>query len=142
MMNPAEFAHIAAAEQDFWWYRGMRRILFRLLDPIAGSRVFKRVGEAGCGTGYLARQLTERYGWQMFPLDLGWEGLAYARKFGVARLVQGDIRRLPYAAGAFDLVLSMDVLVPLTARRRIRRAGRVRTLARARRHRRDPRVSA
>jgi len=33
MMNPAEFANIAAAEQRLWWYRGMRRILFDVLDP-------------------------------------------------------------------------------------------------------------
>jgi len=27
-MNPAEFANIANCERDFWWYRGMRKILF------------------------------------------------------------------------------------------------------------------
>ena len=32
-MNPAEFANIAKSEKHFWWYRGMRTILFRLVDP-------------------------------------------------------------------------------------------------------------
>ena len=32
MMNPAEYANIANAERDFWWYRGMEKILFALLD--------------------------------------------------------------------------------------------------------------
>ncbi len=110
-MNPAEFANIAKSEQNFWWYRGMQRILFRLLDPMAGERRFERVLEAGCGTGYLSRVLTERYGWKMFPVDLGQEGLDHARRLGVERPLQCDIAALPFRDGAFDLLLSMDVIV-------------------------------
>jgi SAM-dependent methyltransferase len=111
MMNPAEFANIARSEQTFWWYRGMQRILFRLLDPIARKRKFQRVLEAGCGTGYLSKTLAERYGWPMFPVDLGWEGLEYARGMQAPRPVQCDIAALPFGDGAFDLLLSMDVIV-------------------------------
>ena len=32
-MNPAEFANIRQSEESFWWYRGMREILFGMLDP-------------------------------------------------------------------------------------------------------------
>jgi SAM-dependent methyltransferase len=110
-MNPAEFANIAQSEQRFWWYRGMNLILFRLLDRIAKARHFERVLEAGCGTGYLARLLGERYGWTMFPVDLGWEGLNVARSMGVGRLTQADIARLPFESDSFDAVVSMDVIV-------------------------------
>lgn len=111
MMNPAEFANIAAAEQSFWWYRGMQRIMLRLFDSMARRRKFTRVLEAGCGTGYLSKLLAERYGWNMFPVDLGWEGLSYARGMDVAQLAQADIAALPFASGSFDLLLSMDVVV-------------------------------
>ena len=111
MMNPAEFANIARSEQTFWWYRGMRRILFRLLDPIAAQRRFDRVLEAGCGTGYLSKLLAGRYGWRLFPVDLGWEGLRYAQQMDIARPVQCDIATLPFPSGSFDLLLSMDVIV-------------------------------
>lgn len=110
-MNPAEFANIARSEQTFWWYRGMRRILFRLLDPVAARRKFKRVLEAGCGTGYLSKLLADRYRWPMFPVDLGWDGLECARRLGVERASQCDIAALPFRSGAFDLLLSMDVMV-------------------------------
>ncbi len=110
-MNPAEFDNIAAAERDFWWYRGMLRILERVLDPMAATRKFGRVLEAGCGTGYLAQVLGNRYGWEMFPVDLGWEGLEYARSMNVERPVQADIASLPFRSAAFDLLLSMDVVV-------------------------------
>jgi len=110
-MNPAEFANIARSEQNFWWYRGMRRILFRLLDDEARGREIARVLEAGCGTGHLALEIERRYGWRMIPLDLGWEGLRHGRRLGVAHLVQGDIAALPFASESFDAVISMDVIV-------------------------------
>ncbi len=111
-MNPAEFDNIAQSERDFWWYRGMREILYRLLDPL---RIQKGadVLEAGCGTGYMSKALRERYGWRMTPLDLGREGLEYARGYGLDRLVQGDITALPFRSGAFDAVVSLDVVVHL-----------------------------
>ena len=95
-MNPAEFANIAAAERDLWWYRGMRGILFGMLDPTARKRKYERVLEAGCGTGYFSKLLSERYGWRMSPLDADAAGLGYARSFGAERMVQGDIAALPH----------------------------------------------
>jgi len=110
-MNPAEFSNIARSERDFWWYRGMREILFRMLDPVAvrGASAL----ETGCGTGYLSKLLAERYGWRMTPLDLGREGLEYARGYGLANLVQGDMVALPFARDTFDALVSMDVVVHL-----------------------------
>jgi SAM-dependent methyltransferase len=65
------------------------------------------------GTGHFARALHERYQWPMFPLDLGWEGLQYARSMGIPNLAQADIQALPYKHEAFDCVVSMDVVVHL-----------------------------
>ena len=110
-MNPAEFANIARAEEHFWWYRGMLRILTGLLDPIAHEHKFQHVLEGGCGTGYLSKVLEQRYGWPMYALDLGWEGLEYAHEMGVRRPLQGDIAQLPFPDASFDAVLSMDVIV-------------------------------
>ncbi len=112
-MNPAEFANVARAEHEFWWYRGMREILFRVLDPIARAHRFEQILEAGCGTGHLSKLLQERYGWTMFPLDLSGDGLAYARRLGLGPLTQADIRTLPFRDAAFDALLSMDVIVHL-----------------------------
>jgi SAM-dependent methyltransferase len=112
-MNPAEFANIRAVEQNFWWYRGMRRILFGMLDPFMRNRPIRRALEAGCGTGYLSHLLQRERGWPIVPLDLSGEGLRHARQFGVELPVQADIMSLPFATGSFDLVLSLDVLVHL-----------------------------
>jgi SAM-dependent methyltransferase len=112
-MNPAEFANIAAAEQHLWWYRGMRRILFRLLDPLAAGRPIERALEAGCGTGYFARLLQQRYDWRVYPVDRGWNALQFGRQLGVPRMTQADIAALPFPDGCFQAVLSLDVIAHL-----------------------------
>jgi len=110
MMNPAEFANIARCERDLWWYRGMREILFRMWEPYLRGRTIRRALEAGCGTGYFSHLLQTGRNLPLTPLDLSFEGLRHARGMGVERLVQGNITHLPFRDGAFDLVLSMDVL--------------------------------
>ena len=50
-MNPAEFANIRQSEEDFWWYRGMREILFRTLGPYLAGRTIGHALEAGFGNG-------------------------------------------------------------------------------------------
>jgi len=119
-MNPAEFANIAKVERDFWWYRGMRTILFRLLDPYLSGRKIKRALDAGCGTGYFCHLLQTERQWPIVPLDLSWTGLRHARAMGIACPVQGDVTSLPFPAGAFDLVISQDVLshLPIGEERR------------------------
>ncbi len=105
LINPAAFAELAKAEREFWWHRGMRRILFRLLDPLVAGRSIRTVLEASWGTGYSARLLQGRYDWRVFPLAVGWEG-----QFGVDRLAQADLSALPFPDGAFDAVFAIDLV--------------------------------
>lgn len=110
MMNPAEFANIANCERDLWWYRGMRAIFFRMVEPYLRGRRIGRALEAGCGTGFFSHLLQTEHGLPVTPMDLSRDGLEYARGMGAERLVQGNVMDLPFRTGAFDLVLSMDVL--------------------------------
>ena len=110
LMNPAELDNVARWERDFWWYRGMRAILFRTLDPYLDGRPILRALEAGCGTGYFSRLLQTERRWPVIPLDISAKGLRYARQMGVERPIQGDVCSLPFVSGCFDLVLSIDVL--------------------------------
>jgi SAM-dependent methyltransferase len=112
-VNPLEFQTLAFGERDLWWFRGMNRIFFGLLDSVAPPGQARRVLDAGCGTGYAASLTEARSGHAVFPADLSWEGLSHGRRAGVQRLVRADIRNLPYASGSFDLVMCLDVLVHL-----------------------------
>jgi SAM-dependent methyltransferase len=109
-MNPAEFANIAKAEDDFWWYRGMRSIFFRVVEPHLAGRRIRHALEAGCGTGYFSRLLQAERLLPVVPIDLGWEGLRHARSMGVERLAQANALALPFPTASFDLTLSLDVM--------------------------------
>lgn len=109
-MNPAEFQNIARAEEEMWWFRGMRRILEAWVSRM-GKPQFDRVLEGGCGTGYMSKWLAGRYGWRMYPVDLDYAGLGYGRRDGVPRMAQCDITRIPYRDASFDAVVSLDVIV-------------------------------
>jgi SAM-dependent methyltransferase len=112
-MNPAEFANIARCERDFWWYRGMRKILFGLLDRYVADRRIARALEAGCGTGYISWPLRTERKWPMVPMDISIDGLRYARAMGLEQAVQGDAIGIPFSNGAFDLLLALDMMVHL-----------------------------
>jgi SAM-dependent methyltransferase len=109
-MNPEEFATLAAGEQSLWWFRGMERILFALLDPVV-PRGLPFVLEAGSGTGYMAALLNARYGWRMFTADLAWEGASLTPRKPALFPVQSDIAACPYPDRTFHALLSLDVLV-------------------------------
>lgn len=111
MMNPAEFANITGAERDLWWYRGMHLILLRMLDRVTKKRVFRRVLEAGCGTGYFASILQREWRLPVTAVDLSPDGLRYAREMKIESLAQADIAALPFGDATFDAVLSLDVIV-------------------------------
>lgn len=109
-MNPAEFQNIARAEEEMWWFAGMRSILTAWVGRL-GALPQGKVMEGGCGTGYMSQWMAKQFGWKMFPVDLDYAGLAYGRQEGVPRLTQADVSRLPFGNGEFDAVVSLDVLV-------------------------------
>ena len=109
-MNPAESATLARSEKTCA-VRGMRNILFTLVDSVLRNHQVSRVLEAGCGTGYTAGLLNQRYGWTTIAADLASEGISLARSRGRILPVQADIAACPFSAGAFDAVFCLDVLV-------------------------------
>jgi NADH dehydrogenase [ubiquinone] 1 alpha subcomplex assembly factor 5 len=86
----ADYLHRLAADE-----------LIERLDLV--TRDFRRVLDLGCAGGYLTRRLRER-GLEVTPCD---SGLAFARR---ASGVQADEDRLPFADGAFDLIVSVGAL--------------------------------
>ena len=66
----------------------------------------------------------------MVPLDFSGDELHHARELDVGNPVQGDIRCLPFGEGAFDLVLSLDVLAHLQRGEELRAARELVRVAR------------
>ena len=67
-----------------------------------------RVLDNGCGTGILSEAMP-REGIELIGLDISHNMLQHASK-RIERLVLGDSQRLPFADGAFDLVVGRSLL--------------------------------
>jgi SAM-dependent methyltransferase len=90
LLPAADYLHRLAADE-----------LVERLDCV--KRDFRHALDLGCGGGYLTRRLRER-GLEVTPCD---SGELFARAAGG---VQGDEDRLPFADGAFDLIVSVGAL--------------------------------
>jgi SAM-dependent methyltransferase len=109
---PADYyRRIFDAEEHHWWYVGMRELTGVLL----GERVTRpgsRLLDAGCGTGGFLRWMLDcgSFG-SAAGVDLAASAVTLARE----RVPEADMRAAPLSAipfddGAFDLVVSNDVL--------------------------------
>ncbi len=105
MMEPHLIDDLAYKETFYWWHRVRRRNLMRLLGTGAGIR--PRVLEIGCGTGANLREGETRWA-AGFGIDLDMRALAFCRALPVVRA--DALAHLPFADGAFDAVVMLDVL--------------------------------
>jgi ubiquinone/menaquinone biosynthesis C-methylase UbiE len=86
----------------------------RILDLVMGGRAALDALDAGCGTGFLAFELTGR-GHRVTGVDFAPAMIAQARRKALDRGVsirfeEADIEQLPFAPRTFDLVISRHVL--------------------------------
>ena len=94
-------------ENNHWWFRWRFDMITKIVDELPKSENF-RLLDAGCGTGQMTK-LLEQYG-EAVGLEIAPEAIEFARRRGVKNVVKGSISNPPFAAGSFDLVLSLDVI--------------------------------
>jgi ubiquinone/menaquinone biosynthesis C-methylase UbiE len=86
----------------------------RILDLVLAGRDACDALDVGCGTGFLAFELTAR-GHRVTGVDFAPAMIAEARRKAEARGIsirfqQADAEQLPFAGGRFDLVMSRHLL--------------------------------
>lgn len=96
-----------------------------------GLRAGQRVLDVGCAKGFLMHDLVQAVpGLEVVGIDISAYGLAHAMPDVRGRVARATARDLPFADGAFDLVLAVNVLHNLEreacvrALREIERVGR------------------
>ena len=97
----------ARAEDAHFWFHGFRSFVAPVLAGVAAGRPDLRLIDCGAGTGHNL-QLLAPHG-RVFAFDLAPNALTRTRA-STHPLVRADITRIPFAASAFDIATSFDVL--------------------------------
>jgi SAM-dependent methyltransferase len=95
------------AEATHFWFRGFRKFVAPVIAGLTRGRPGLRLVDCGCGTGHNLRLL--RPHGRAFGFDVSAAGLARAHATGLT-VARGDVTRIPFASGAFDVATSFDVL--------------------------------
>ncbi len=112
-MEPAQYDIMSLAEDQHWWYMGLRdAIRCCLQQPSMQLQPNPAVLDVGCGTGanlrFLNTLLQPSY---LAGFDLSELALRHARmKCPAADVYQSDIREPELHRDAFDLIVSTDVM--------------------------------
>ena len=95
------------AEATHFWFRGFRRFVTPVLRDIAAGSTDLDLIDCGCGTGNNLT-LLRPYG-RARGFDLTHGGVVRAARAG-NRVAVGDITRIPFRSGLFDVATSFDVV--------------------------------
>lgn len=108
MMPPAETYYSEIAPKYEAWHStyDLERRLEILFDPELNGIL---VLDAGTGPGHFAARAAEA-GARVVAVDIAFEMLKIARTRSGARMVCGDLGRLPFRSGAFDKVISSEAI--------------------------------
>jgi SAM-dependent methyltransferase len=95
------------AEDRHWWYRGRRSVLERVIGDLR-LPARARILDAGCGSG---RNMVEfaRHG-EVTGIELSPTSVGLARERGAGEVVEGSVLEMPFAADAFEMAASLDVI--------------------------------
>jgi ubiquinone/menaquinone biosynthesis C-methylase UbiE len=106
-MEVEEYARIAAAEDDHWWYRNTRALMADLLDPWLGTG--QRILDAGCGPGGNGAWLAAHG--RVIGVDLVRDALEFVQARRPTTIpVQASADRLPFDDDAFDVAVAITLI--------------------------------
>jgi ubiquinone/menaquinone biosynthesis C-methylase UbiE len=115
MSHPGEVAALLdatrRAEQQHFWWRGLRQFVRPLLEQATHGVAAPRLLDVGCGTGANLCLLSS-FG-RAHGLDITWCGLTHAKAYGQNAIVQASAALVPFPDAQFNVVTAFDVLYAL-----------------------------
>jgi len=108
-MLRATFEVESRVEATHWWFVARRELFAREIAR-AGIPLSARVLDIGTSTGTNLRMLKDLGFRDVTGLDATEEAIRFCAEKGLGTVRQGDVCRMPFADGSFDLVLATDII--------------------------------
>jgi SAM-dependent methyltransferase len=111
-MENHEYQLMYQFENGYWWYRALHELVrfyvCKYRDSKASLKEPLRIFDAGCGTGKLM-ELLNSVG-SVEGIDYSEEAIRFCKERGLGQAQQGDLNTWAPAAGAYDVLISNDVI--------------------------------
>lgn len=109
-MEFEEYRIMREAEDVHWWYRGLRGVMWTLLDLDRARGRGVKILDAGCGTGGNLMSLRLGRFKGAVGFDFSSAALHFCRERGLRNVCQSSIMAIPFPDSTFDIVISCDVV--------------------------------
>jgi SAM-dependent methyltransferase len=96
-------------EKDYWWFRGRRDIIFRLLRRLDISYSSKII-DLGCSGGLLIDFLKKKGYRNIFGIDISREAILECRKNGIKDTFVRNCINTKFKDEEFDILIASDIL--------------------------------
>jgi len=96
-------------EEHHWWFKSRVKIVKDLLRNFSISVADKKILDAGCGTSFLSKSITNNPD-NVFNVDNCDISLDYSKRRGMVNVINGDLLNLPFEKDWFDFCVCMDVI--------------------------------
>lgn len=111
-MNKAELLSLQRVEEEHWFYKGKRELVFHWLKQTGYDRNSRfTLLDAGAGTGILVRELRAYYGEERIRgVEFSKDARDIAKEAYGLELQEGSILELPLEDKSIDVSIALDVL--------------------------------
>lgn len=107
-MYEREYEAMFDLEDVYWWFVARRQLMEELLRNELQENREARLLDVGCGTGSNLQAFSSHA--RVTGIDSSTEALNFCRQRSVSSVARGEIERLPFPCGTFDIITAMDVL--------------------------------
>jgi SAM-dependent methyltransferase len=105
-MKDEYYTKYLAVERDYWWFKGRRDMILRLLRR---TRRDARILDIGCSGGILMESLAKAGFTDVAGIDVSARSIKECRRRGIRKVQVMDAAR-PRSLGKFDVLIASDVL--------------------------------
>lgn len=109
-MEKKEFEILFYLEDDYWWYKELRGLVFSVINKIFQDTNGLILLDAGCGTGGLLAHINAQ---KAYGFDISEESIKFCKIRKLKNVLRASVSNIPFSSNSFDLVISLDVLYHL-----------------------------